>query len=472
MKQKLLAALLEAGKRNSKTDQGSIQSIHDGAISLGATCTAVESKESAKLSPWLSEALRQDESLSAKHSKVRTAVDKHYQDSKHYAFTRDLFDKHVVVQAGPKMFQHSYTIGSDGGATLGNPTEVEQTYSPVGKDATESAREIEGDIVPLVEAAVSGDGKTRIKVIAPGWGSSGYYGAKMLERDGGEAFPTGTKMYLDHPTKAEEAARPERSVKDMAAVLTSPAKWDAAGKEGPGLYAEANVVPAFRDFINGAAKHIGVSIRAAGKSALGEAEGRKGPIIERIAVGKSIDFVTQAGAGGKILTESGRQAESLRQLFEAATSRETGEPVDEKTLQEAQAANAKLQEQLKRANEALLLIEAKDVVVKHLVGNKALPQLTRDRIVESLAKSPVVKDGKLDEPAFKTQIDEAVKFEMDYLAKVTGSGKVRGMGEGDLKESKTGGADSADASVATLTESFKAMGMSDKAAAIAAQGRP
>src|SRR5207245_1127898 len=70
--------------------------------------------------------------------------------------------------------------------------------------------------------------------------------------------------------------------------------------------------PHFREHVDSLAKHIGMSIRAAGRAKEGKADGRSGPIIEQLTRGISVDYVTTPGAGGKIL-----------QLFEAARGRQS-----------------------------------------------------------------------------------------------------------------------------------------------------
>jgi hypothetical protein len=84
--------------------------------------------------------------------------------------------------------------------------------------AKESADELHltSDLVPLVEASKRKDGTVPLKIIDAGWGSSGYYSADVLKRDGPKVFTSGLHMYLDHPSVTEEADRPERSVKDLA----------------------------------------------------------------------------------------------------------------------------------------------------------------------------------------------------------------------------------------------------------------
>ena len=167
--------------------------------------------------------------------------------------------------------------------------------------------EITGDFHKLTEKALRRDGTAPIKLIAPGWGSSGYYPAEVLERDGPTLFRAGTKMYWDHPTVSEEMERPEGSLRNLAAVLISDARWDGQGVEGPGLYADAKIFEGYQSAVNEMAPHIGVSIRASGRATQGEAEGRRGPIIQALTAAASVDFVTEPGAGGRIL-----------QLFEAA----------------------------------------------------------------------------------------------------------------------------------------------------------
>jgi hypothetical protein len=171
---------------------------------------------------------------------------------------------------------------------------------------------------PLVEArsGTATGRRMRIKVITPGWGSSGYYGPPVLEQVGKDRLiPAGTHMYLDHPTETEEVERPERSVRDLAAVTVTTAVWDPDQRA---LMAEAQVFGSFQDLLAEQAPHIGVSIRAAGLAEQGEAEGRTGTIITRITEVMSVDFVTAAGRGGEIvaLLESarGRRIEEARNI--------------------------------------------------------------------------------------------------------------------------------------------------------------
>jgi hypothetical protein len=151
----------------------------------------------------------------------------------------------------------------------------------------------------LSVAEAERSGRLMIGIITPGWGSSGYYSTAVLEnaaRD--QVFPAGLKMYLDHPTATEETDRPERSVRDLAAVLTEDATWDGAR-----LVGEAQVFGPYRELLTDRdfAASIGTSIRATAEVTAGEAEGKKGRIVTQLVEGLSVDFVTEAGRGGSIL---------------------------------------------------------------------------------------------------------------------------------------------------------------------------
>ena len=168
-----------------------------------------------------------------------------------------------------------------------------------------------------VESVDAPSGRQSIQLIDAGWGSSGYYSARVLENAANaRVFPKGTHMYLDHPSQTEEHDRPERSVRDLAAVLVEDAVWN-----GTALVGEAKVFKAYRELLTDpdVAENIGLSIRAFADTTIGEAEGRKGTIITALTEALSIDYVTKAGRGGRILAV----LESARTRVDEATSNDT-----------------------------------------------------------------------------------------------------------------------------------------------------
>lgn len=194
-------------------------------------------------------------------------------------------------------------VNTDSGETMGcHDTEGDANaqLAALNANVDESTTTVETvterQATPRLTDAEAG-GRMQIQLITPGWGSSGYYAAPVLEaaaRD--QVFGSGTHMYLDHPTMAEDEERPERSVRDLAAVLDEDARWT-----GDALVADARVFSPWHRVLGEMADAIGVSVRAAAEVSEGEAEGRHGRIVERLDQGISVDFVTHAGRGGKVL---------------------------------------------------------------------------------------------------------------------------------------------------------------------------
>lgn len=401
----------------------------------------------------------------------------------------------VTDGADRRLLERTWSVDDDGDVTLGDPREVKltTTIEPVGEaggtapqrgasgtgtdpepSAAEAAAQGEplSEYVPLLERAVRSDGTIQVKVIAPGWGNSGYYSQSLLERDGPQVFTPGTKMYVDHPTRTEERDRPERSLKDLAATLTTPAAYLQEGPDGPGLYSFAKVFGTFKEILPDLAPHIGVSIRAYGQGKMGEAEGRKGRIIERIVPGgHSVDFVTAAGAGGKVL-----------ELYEAARGAEDPEGEDmgdaAEKLTEAEAERDEWKTKAERAHVALLVREARDVVGEGL-SKARLPEVVRTRLLEQLsADPPVIADGdnagNLDRDKLVEAVKSAVADEVKYLAEATGAGKIRGMGgaggDSPIQESDPPAGD-ASKQGEDLEREFARMGLSESAAKAAVAGR-
>lgn len=166
--------------------------------------------------------------------------------------------------------------------------------------------------VNLAEASTSSDdsGLLEVEFITPGWGSSGYYSPKVVEA-AAPLFAVGTHMYFDHPTETEHHERPARSVRDLAAVIT---EAGAVNKTTGGIRGKVKPLAPYRELLTDEAfaANVGVSIRASASDiVVGEAEGRQGPIIESLVDLDSVDFVTRAGRGGRVLAvlESARHAD-------------------------------------------------------------------------------------------------------------------------------------------------------------------
>ena len=457
--------LIEIGKRLSAASKAKIKAAIDA---LAVLMAAEEESDASATESWR-DLLEATLSYNEREAAVRQAIRDALGNVKHtYVYLVDCYDDYAVYQVDSYgeaeskslYYQVSYSI-LDGQVNLGQSTSVRKvvTYEPIAQESADV--ELTGDLVPLVEKGLRKDGTVPIKVIQPGWGSSGFYGADVLKRDGPKVFTSGLHMHIDHPTAQEEAQRPERSVNTIGAVLTSDARWDDNGPAGPGLYADAKPLGEFKERLPELAPHIGVSIRAMGKAKSGEAEGKRGNVIESIVAAKSIDFVTTPGAGGKVL-----------ELWESARggrARDTDAPMggkesklDEKEAQALREAATAKDAEIARLKEALLLREARDYVAETL-AKVEMPELTRVRLTESLSARPVVKDGQLDREGYAQAIQEAARTELEYIGKVTGTGQIKGMGS-------TG--EPAPVDKTKLIESWRrGLGLTEEQAKIAIEGR-
>ena len=387
----------------------------------------------------------------------------------YWLWVQDVFDASVVYRyetpAGATLFQRDYALTDAGAVSFGDPVEVMQRTEYVRVSPTSEAQSLRSDLVALAEAALRDDGTVPIRIIAPGWGSSGYYAPAMLERDGPRVFTAGLHMYLDHPSVSEADDRPERSVRDLAGRLVSDARWDANGPAGPGLYADAEVFAPYRDVIGEIAPHIGVSIRASGAVTEGEAEGRKGRLVDRLVGAESVDWVTRAGAGGQVVTmlESARAARAARTdepaiVSPAETRGSEGDDMDD--LTEATARIAELEAENERLVAAQMAGATRARVAERLAAVE-LPAFATRRITEGLADiAPVTDAGQLD-----AAIDAAVATWRADLAGMTEAGTgVTGMGP-------SGGADASAQLEAALGNVMGVFGLSQAGREIAVRGR-
>lgn len=440
-----IAQLIEAGKVLSAANVADIQAALNALRTVinratGATPTAEDNAAEAVTEESMRRGLAMlTEALSHNDIRARLADGLRQlhppaaeRGSGTYVWVRDVYDAAVVYEIDRSdstdvgTFQRAYTMTGAGAVAFGDPVAVMQRteWVPIAPIITESASSLTSTIVPLIEKSVRKDNTISMKIIEPGWGSSGFYPAAVLERDGPKVFKSGLHMFVDHPTETEAREKPERSVRDIAAVLTSDAIWQEKGSHGPGLYADARVAAPFREVLDDIAPHIGVSIRAAGTVKHGEADGQSGNIVESLVSAHSVDFVTVPGAGGAITS----LVESARARRAAPAAREEPDMTDATTLQEAQTQIATLQEQVRHLRERDVLREAREQV-RTALASTDLHALTQTRLTESLVRvAPVTDAGALDTATFQTAIDAAITEARTEYAAVVGTGRVTDMG--------------------------------------------
>jgi len=266
----------------------------------------------------------------------------------------------------------------------------------------ESAATLEA--IRLVEAKADYE----IKLIAPGRGSSAFYPAAVLQRDGPKVFRAGTHVYLNHATAAEEAARPEGDIRNLAGVLTTDAVYNEAHAKGPGLYGRMKVFADHAQTVEEKAPHVGMSIRASGVAESGKT--RDGlPVLKELTGAESVDVVTRAGAGGMILTEAARAANQQQ---------EASMDAEEKLLLQRLVEKDIRRDAITEGAAALADVD--------------LSSQSKMYIVETVVDRGVPKkDGALDVVKFK----ESLNAEARRFGAAIGAGpRVTGMGAAPLVE--------------------------------------
>ena len=363
---------------------------------------------------------------------------------------------------------------------------IREAYRDIGVDDDEipkwvnetTSRILVSDYIPLTEANVGSKGQALITIIKPGFnaGKDRYYPAEMLARD--YRVFDGVKMYADHPTQEDEKQRPERSVKDWVATLKNVRPGDGGVLIGEAVIVEPwmqGKLATLRD--KGLLSEMGVSINAIGTATKAEIEGVKTLYVEKITRARSVDFVTEAGAGGGVnLYESSapeqdidlvgldalreRRPDLVKQIesvvrteisTEVKRKMELEENVKEleATITALTAERDELKAKISEAEKAKRIAEAK-LVIDEAVSKAELPDAAKKRIAEKFMNAETAEG-----------LTEAIKVESDYVSAIRETGKVKDMG---------GGKPDPEVTRKELKESFKKLGLTDAQAEIAVKG--
>ena len=326
-------------------------------------------------------------------------------------------------------------------------------------------RQVIAEFIPLSEATYK-DGVARVTVIKNGFniGKGHYYSEGMLRRDFG--IFEGVKMYADHETKSEEQDSPVRSVKAWVASLQNVSMNDEGNVVGDATIVEPWLqikLATLRD--NGLLSEMGVSINAIGTATKATIEGVKTNNVERLIRARSVDFVTEAGAGGGVdlfeaqadntldvdlidLSDLRERRADLVEEIESAVTSKINEGVKQRMDAEARIAelegqNATLTEERNSAVTKVAEITA--------AGNKALAQAEiREQITASelpqAAKDRLAEAHTEDESS--EGIAEAITNELAYVSAIKETQKPKDLG---------GPGDNTEAARKKLREGYKLM---------------
>jgi len=326
-----------------------------------------------------------------------------------------------------------------------------------------ATREMVNSFVPLTEAIMDSKGKAKVIIIQPGFNATKdrYYPKEMLQRDY-KVFE-GVKMYADHPTPTEDRELPERSIRAWVATLSN-VQVDESGvvtgvaeiiepwlKEKLGLLQEKGLL-----------NNMGISINAVGSATKSKVDGVETTVIEKLIAARSVDFVTEPGAGGVVtFYEADRQHDidligitalrerrpDLVKTIETEATAEIQKEVkhkmemeetikeNEKTINDLTEENKTLKEAAEKAENEKAIAETK-ATVDEAVGKADLPDPAKKRVLAQFKESKTA-DG----------LEDAIKAEQAYVAELSEAGKVTGMGKTDPPEGEK--------DKAALRESFK-----------------
>lgn len=280
------------------------------------------------------------------------------------------------------------------------------------------------ELAELSEAELSADGGVaRVTLIRPGWSANSRYYSKRVISEAAKLFEGG-QAYADHPGKNEKKERPERSVRDLVGYYNN-IKVETDGRLTGDLHIVQDWLrPIVKASVTENAKLAGLSINALGETSYGEAEGKKGVIVEAIVKHNSTDVVTTPAAGGKfesLLMSDGDSwthdllaAMPLEELKETlrdtrpdlitAYQKEWKTPRDDKAVSAVRAENDKLKAQLAEAEKKYRTAEkARKATAKELAETKRIQAV--DRLI---SESKLPKEWKDD---IRTQLIEAKDHE-------------------------------------------------------------
>lgn len=307
------------------------------------------------------------------------------------------------------------------------------------------SRELIQNYEPLTEATFD-KGRATIIVIKPGFNANEdrYYPAEMLRRD--YKIFEGQKMYADHPTEQEDKDLPERSIKNTSwvAVLKDVTCDEAGVVTGVAEIIEPwlmQKLATLRD--KKLLSEMGISINAIGKASKATIDGKKTLVIEELTGARSVDFVTEPGAGGIVtFYESDRNRDidlvelsglterrpDLVKAIEANVRADISKEVkksmeNEERIKELEGQNetlttenTELKDKITEAEKEKAKAEAQ-ALIKEAVDEAKLPDAAKERLVKTFAEAESA-DG----------IAEAIQSEVDYIAKLAEAGKVKNLG--------------------------------------------
>lgn len=372
-------------------------------------------------------------SLEGLRDKISVALNikKFFGDFNYVIYT--FLDK-VIFDAQGKKYQINFGFNEKGEVVFtGEPVEVEEIF--IVKESLkesieiiESARDMDVEVsnfVNLSEAQYNEKSGEFEKVILIEAGTSEekmrHYPVSTIQEVAGQF--AGFKMYINHPTKTEEKERPERNLRDWVSTIVE------SSAEGGKAVAKIAVHDTWlRERLHDpvARKHIGLSILTGGKVSVGKVNGKEMQIIEKIILKRqngpaSVDWVTEAGARGRVceLFESRNKEET--KMFEKATLEQLQQERPDLVTQIKESATTELKEAQGRAESAekKLKLNGQKEKISVLLKESKLPEAAQERVLAQIAETVFENDDKL-----KESVEGLAKKEREYINTLSEKGKI------------------------------------------------
>jgi len=267
-------------------------------------------------------------------------------------------------------------------------------------------------------------GEATVTVIVPGFNSTRtcFYPPSVLLRDFG-VFK-GAKMFVDHDTPKERAERPEGSVGRWAAQLSR--VWVERDGRVRGLAKIIDKI--FLEKLKrldevGMLGEMGVSIRVRASGHVATMSGSSVVVADELLSTRSVDFVTEPGAGGRVeLLESTGTVPD-----EQAASDEARKSVEAINMEELEKVKADLE----AANEQVEALTAEIVDLKRDVALREAHEKVETVLGEAKdLPEPAVKRlrAQFSEVESIDGLQEAIEAELDYIGAIRSVGSVKGVG--------------------------------------------
>lgn len=420
--------------------------------------------------------LKLQDHISAQHRKDNASSD----SASYYntPYVRDVFgsetDGHVVHSKDGKLTMSKYKADGKNGYILSNHKAVKNAYVADEKNANESFfMLLDGKELQVSEASTTNEfcevldlqeadakaATAKVTLIRAGKGSSGFYTEAALKQAVKDGLFENTQMFLNHQTKEERLARPEGDVTKLVGKLSGIKFVESDGKNPARIVGTAKVYPEFSPFIASRKDDIGLSVRVGAENSGKVQEGV--PLVEKMVYGLSVDYVTKAGAGGKI--------EELYESFKGNSGKQTDSgnspqgdvsmTDEEKGLLKAlQESVAGLTAKLDRVTEQNVSLQA-SILVDESLATSGLSARGKARVKSVvLANVPVTAaGGNIDTAKLQEAVKAAVTEEKAYLQEsgvVTRTAPVVNFLGGGIKLVDESGKDKSDEAI--LEEADKA----------------